>query len=166
MYHTALSPNGYYTFVTDTNLSYYCRFINCTNALSPLLGVYDIKIYEIDFYPAIPENVSRRAKAKDPKIAATITALIKQTINDDVVIISICDSSDGREFARHKLFEKWHIQHVTDKIIRIPVEITLEVNNITVYACAYHTHNFKYPHLLQEELIDKSFGIIAEKYGE
>lgn len=165
MYPYQLSPEGVYSFTTDFGITYYCRFIDCTNRISPLLGVYDVKIYEFDFYRSIPDGSPAGVKQTDKSIAETIIAIcLSRFINEYVIIVGICDSSDGREKGRHQLFELWHKKFLQDFAILIPLQIEVEdVGNI--YGNIFISRQFPYMSVLQQEIIDNSLGIISEKFN-
>src|SRR3954471_16606930 len=84
-----------YVFETDHGLIYACGFRNLTPQLSPMLGVYDIHISDIEFryFDPAPEI----KKPHDPRIEPTITDIMAGYFeNDTDVLIYLCDSSDGR----------------------------------------------------------------------
>jgi len=163
MYPTTLVSNGIYVFTTSVNITYYCRFSNCTNRLSPVLGVYDIKIYELDFYRVLPEDLNIQDKKADPEVASTLIQLSLSVTDDQTIVVAVCDSSDGREKARQSLFKKWHQQYLSLTVTLIPLEIDIE-NETTIYAVLFVPKTFPHMDILQWEINNNAEDIIAQKY--
>ena len=72
-------------------------------------SIQDIQLYELSFGPKNkPERTS--SQMINDKIRNTIFTAIDYFLNkSDCVLMYICDSSDKRELARHRLFaEKWY----------------------------------------------------------
>ena len=158
---------GYYLFRTAQGLFYKCVFKYATPRLSPILGVYDLEIYDFDFEMFDPTPGKR--KKLDERISATLVELIKSFFsNPNRVLIYICDASDGRHLERHKLFENWHKDFLSHDLVRLPVDILMEdeENTFTTHGCVLNRNDFPHKDILQEQLIEKAEGILIEKYGE
>jgi len=152
---------GLYSFTTDRNINYVCKFQFINPSLSPVLGIYDLEIYEFDFYP---ESIHKGKDKADNRISETITNLFASFfVNNLRVLVYICDSSDGRQKERHVLFDKWHKKNQADILInRIPLEIKIEDG--IVYGCILMRHDFPHMDILERELVNKAPDIIASKF--
>ena len=169
MYQIVRDPaSGFYHFQTAKGLTYICRFQGCTNQLSPVLGVYDIEIYEFDFTCYSPQPFNRELPSKDDRVSATIVHLLSQFFSHELrVIVYLCDSIDGRHKVRHRLFEHWHRLYAQHYLMRLPVDIEWEDENVTAAAhgCVIIRNDFPHLDVLKHELINNAFEIITEKYG-
>lgn len=151
-----------YYFTTDGADTYYCRFREITNALSPLLGVYDLEIYEFEFYAT---NIG----VFDARIAETICQLVTDFFENELrVMVYLCDGSDGRHKERSILFERWHRHYMRDFLNREPLD--LEVANeagdfFTNHGCILTRTDFPHPDILQRELIANAHDLVAHKYN-
>ena len=115
------AETGVYYFTTANQVKYVCRFRNVNQILSPVLGIYDLDIYDFDFYPEI--NSDQKIKF-DEAICLTICELFTKFFTTDLrVLVYICDSIDGKHQGRDNLFRKWHKKNVANLLYRIPVEI-------------------------------------------
>ncbi len=56
-------------FQTDNHLNYYCRVHNHTKNLSPVIGIFDIEVHELEFYSETPIGNKR---IEDQRVKATI----------------------------------------------------------------------------------------------
>jgi len=150
-----------YTFTTEAGIIYSCRFGFVPN-LSPLLGIYDLEVRDFLFYPNYPKNGLK--KYYDSRILPTIMGMIKNYLqSENHVLLYVCDSSNGKEKARQKLFTQWH-KTVQDTMYRHELEIevsdeeTLECGVMVSKACKHHD-------IIQTELLEKSSGVVLAKYG-
>jgi hypothetical protein len=172
MYKIEKDPSsGSYRFQTENGLIYLCRFRNCASDLSPVLGIYDIEIWEFDFICYIPEVQNGGFKKFDKKVSATIShLLVKYFANELRVILYVCDTVDGRHKERHKLFKNWFNNlYVQNDFTRIPMEVDLTNENTglaaSAHGCVITRKDFPHMEVLQRELIDKAASIIGQKIG-
>ena len=155
------AETGLYSFTTNKNVRYICRFRDVTSRLSPLLGIYDLEIFDFDFYP---ENEPQDKVKFDAAICMTICDLFTRFFTSDLrVLVYICDSSDERHQYRDHLFNLWHSRHVAHLLTRIAIEIS--IGDEPTYGCALVTHQFPHMDVLQSELIDKIDEFMIDKYG-
>lgn len=153
--------NNVYSFQTDFNLTYACRFCYLTPHLPPLLGVYDIEIYDFEFYPI----QDYKAKPKDEKIALTLAKILKDFFsNERRVLVYVCDSADGRGKERQLLFKFWH-SHIADVAERHPLTITVGHKG-TAFGSVLTHNGFLYLDVLQEHFIQNIQPLMEEKHGE
>ena len=155
------ADTGIYSFITANNIKYICRFKNVNARLSPLLGTFDIEIYDFDFYP---EAKTADRNKFDEGICVTICDLFSLFFTaDSRVLIYICDSSDDRHVGRNRLFNIWYTRYVAHLLTRIDLEVSME--DLTLLGCALVTNNFPHMGILQTELVGKIEGIVMEKFG-
>ncbi len=92
-----------YSFVTDGGIKYIALFIPS--------GCYDENLentYNFNFEPEDPKNKN----IHDPRIKETIISLIEQFFISNInSVICVCDSIDGRELCRRRLFDKWRKEY-------------------------------------------------------
>ena len=152
---------GAYLFATDYGLVYACGFHRLTPFLSPVLGVYDIEVKDVEFRFHDPEPEKR--KPQDPRISATITGILAAQIeNERSVLIYLCDAADGRPEQRQRLFSQWHSQkaHIVDH-----EKIRIDYGDTRIYGGAFIPKGFPHRDVLQHELIDNAGRLILEKFA-
>jgi hypothetical protein len=162
------NQDGIYYFATSGGVIYFCKFVDRTPFLSPLLGIYDVQVLEFEFYPYLPDGVEQQ-KGMDERIPITITHLLREAFSSPlIVVVYMCDAADGKHHGRHKLFKSWHITYMSTEIDRIPIEFNIlsEKGEILdkAYGCTLLRHDFPHMDVLQKELISEAVGIISEKY--
>ena len=165
-YDIIVSQEGYYNFKTSQALIYTCTFRNVTSKLSPVLGIYDIEIYDFEFYCYDPTPEIK--KSKDEQISATIIHLLQQFFSSDLrVLIYACDSSDRLHRERQWLFNHWY-KTFAESIKRYQLDIKIEDDKfeIAAHGAVLTTIDFPYQNVLQSELLDQVHGILLEKYGQ
>jgi len=163
-YKILLYSNSY-SFHTDQDLTYVCGFNNIMQQLSPLLGVYNMEICDIVFFPYDPHPEVR--KTGDDRVSATVSSLIKGFFdNENRVLLYICDMSDGRAKQRQTLFRQWH-GNLADTINsdEVEIEVQLAEGVETFYGGILTRKDFPYMGVLKAELFDPARGVMAEKFG-
>ena len=100
-YKACTSENGgFYEFTTDYGVIYSVGFMP------------DDSIITRDAYQFIITNVNNRPSPKDEKIKDTIIVLIDEFFSiDDNVLLYICETGDGRQAMRNRLFQYWFSQY-------------------------------------------------------
>ena len=95
-YRLSLSGNNAFCFTTDENMTYEVGFVE-----DHMLAVENA--FQFFLVPKSETNESR-----DTKIQQTITSIIEEFFrNNDVLLDYICDTGDGRQAARNRLFSRW-----------------------------------------------------------
>ena len=172
MYKLAVDPSsGSYHFCTENGIIYICGFRNRTRDLSPVLGIYDIEVWEFYFYCYSTDEQKSIHKKFDKKVSTTIPYLLLIFLAIELrVVVYACDSSDGRHKVRHKLFTNWFNNLAEQKnYIRIP--IALEQNDepsglsASAHGGVITRKGFPHMEVLQKELIDQLPNIFGEKIG-
>jgi hypothetical protein len=65
-------------------------------------------------YQIILQNVENTRAPHDPKIEQTVLAIIDEFFRSNQhVLLYICDTSDGKESGRNRLFLRWFERHAT-----------------------------------------------------
>jgi hypothetical protein len=95
--------DGYY-FVTDFEVIYRVVF----DGLGDLFIDYPLihrRIFSFSFHPTYPTLLSKRY---DPRVKDTLADIVHQFFNNQSnLIVFVCDSTDGKENCRKRLFESW-----------------------------------------------------------
>ena len=166
-YPLSLHSSGLYVFETDNKLIYSCGFNNVTSILSPVIGVYDLEVYDFEFDNYNPTGITIVGGKFDDRVSDTIQHLIRQFFTEqNRVLIYACDNGDGRAKQRQTLFRQWH-HNLDDVINQEDVVVNLETpeNLIQAYGCVLTRKDFEYKDIINRELIDKAGEIIVEKFN-
>ena len=99
-YDITLSEVGF-IFLTDNGVHYRVSF-----------DEEDIILGGCKTYQLILQNVEHQRAAHDPKIEATVLAIIDEFFRSNShVLLYVCDTSDGKEEGRNRLFLRWFERH-------------------------------------------------------
>lgn len=99
-YYVMLSPKGNYIFETEHGIHYSISF----EEESPFGGC--------DTYQFIIDKIDKVRSPHDPEIEQTILVIIDEFFCSHLnVLLYICDTSDGREAKRNRLFLSWFDKH-------------------------------------------------------
>lgn len=102
-YELLLSGNDF-TFRTDLGIHYSVGF-----------NKEDIVLGGCDTYQLIIRKIEEARSPYDPKVEATILAIVDEFFRSNLeVLLYMCDTSDGREESRHRLFLTW-FEHYAEK---------------------------------------------------
>lgn len=96
-YQVLLSPKGdNYNFFTDSGVQYNISFLPDDTMMKEL--VYDFVI----------ANVNHKKSYGDKKVRETILTMLQEFFRtNNEVILYICETGDGKQAFRNKLFERW-----------------------------------------------------------
>ena len=95
-YAITLTEAGF-VFCTDSGVHYRISFEK-----------EDIVLGGCNTYQLILQNVDRIRPSHDPKVVATILAIIDEFFRSNLkVLLYTCDTSDGMEGGRNRLFLRW-----------------------------------------------------------
>lgn len=121
-YKIYLSNDDTYVFTTDHGTIYEVGFVeDC------MLGMDNV----YQFFIA-PKNSSEQPK--DDKIQSTIVSIIEDFFkNNDVLLDYICDTSDGRQALRNRLFSHWFALYPRRKYFTLR-SISVYYEDISFYA--------------------------------
>ena len=155
------SETGVYEFTTDDNVVYYCVFFDYTDAFPPILAVYDIEVYDFSFYPHYPAGYKKRA---DARVVSTLSALIANFFGEGLRVMAYTlDTSDDRHAGRNVLFENCYKARGEHFLERDALDFDREGRS-TIHACALYKRDFPHIHLLQENMTQEAFEILAQKH--
>lgn len=91
---------GFYEFTTDFGVIYSVGFMP------------DESIISKDTYQFIITNANNKPSPKDEKVKDTILILIDEFFSiDDNVLLYICETGDGKQAMRNRLFQYWFSQY-------------------------------------------------------
>ena len=80
---------------------------------------YSFSLEFVDTYSFSIEPEDKRSHPMDRRIAITIAEILKRffAVNTNAMIM-VCDSTDGKEFKRRKLFDRWFEHFSDDSILK------------------------------------------------
>lgn len=100
-YELVLSGSDF-MFQTDLGIHYIVSF-----------GKEDIVLGGCDTYQLIIRKIEEARSPHDPKVEVTILAIIKEFFRSNLeVLLYLCDTSDGREQFRNRLFVTWFDRYI------------------------------------------------------
>ena len=107
---------GRFVFKTDNNVHYVVSF-----------DEEDIVLGGCKTYQFILQNVEHARAPHDSKIEETVLAIINEFFrSNQYVLLYVCDTSDGKESGRNRLFLRWFERHAT------PDSFTIRTANANV----------------------------------
>jgi len=137
-YDITLSEAGF-IFLTDNGIHYRVSF----DEEDMILG--GCKTYQF-----ILQNVEHTRAPHDPKIEATVLAIIEEFFRSNQhVLLYVCDTSDGKEGGRNRLFLRWFERHASSKRFTICTANAKVEDEMVYIAIIVDNSN---PH--QKEIID------------
>jgi len=87
---------GVFCFSTEDNVCYEITIIEACDILGSL-PIYCVNLY-----------VTNDNKCRIPnRTAITAIKIIKEVLDEDRVLLYICDTEHNRQFARNRLFDRW-----------------------------------------------------------
>lgn len=100
-YDLLLSDNNF-MFKTDLGIHYMVSF-----------NKEDIMFGECGTYQLIIRKIEETRSRHDPKVEVTILAIVNEFFrSNQEVMLYLCDTSDGRERSRNRLFLNWFDRYV------------------------------------------------------
>ena len=114
-YYVMLSPKGNYIFETERGIHYSISFEEETS------------FGGCNTYQFIIDKIDKVRSPHDPEVEQTILVIIDEFFHSHLnVLLYICDTSDGREAKRNRLFLSWFDKHAE------PNRFTIRTANTTV----------------------------------
>lgn len=96
-YRLVLSDSNVLRFITDHGLVYEIGFAE------------DYTFMEENLYQFFISELTGNHYAPDSKIKSTVWAVLEEFFQqNENVVIYICDTSDGKQAIRNRLFQKWY----------------------------------------------------------
>lgn len=75
----------------------------------------DIVLGGCETYQLIIRKIEETRSRHDPKVEATILAIINEFFQSNLeILLYLCDTSDGREESRNRLFLSWFDRHTEE----------------------------------------------------
>ena len=134
------SPNPYevveeepldYVFISRDGIKYHAYFTPLTPVYPQLPNTYSFSI----------EPEGEHHHPIDMRIAATIVAILRRFFERlDNAMIMICDSSDGREEKRRKLFDRWFENYADHQLVQ-KFDASAAVDEYRLYLSIYFLRN-------------------------
>lgn len=141
-YKLILSGDGSFSFVTDEAQVYEVGFVE-----DYMLSVDNA--YQFFLVPKSSPNF-----AKDDKMQQTITAIMEEFFQtNDVLLDYICDTKDGRQAARSRLFSHWFNQYSKRHQFTLRT-ISIEYEGLSYYASAIIRNDHPLYHEYMEAIDD------------
>lgn len=115
-YNVINSGESSFVFVTDHGVKYEISFV-----LDYTLGINNS-------YQLCIDNVEDKTQPRDVKVRDTIAEIIKEFFNtNEVSLLYICDTSDGRQKVRDRIFKIWFEEKALhDQFTLIPASIVVD----------------------------------------
>lgn len=112
-YSISTEGNFDYTFVTKDSIKYHAYFIEAFYMHPEFTNVYSFNIEP----EGSPESNRHHI---DSRIAATVIYILTQFFaSHKNAMIVVCDSCDGKELKRQRLFNRWFDNYNNDRLIKI-----------------------------------------------
>ncbi len=145
-----------YYFTTDYEVKYEVRFKEFFY-LFDKTSEYTHHTYEFSIILLYEPN--EKSVPTDVKIAITIAAIFDDFFErqTETVTIYICDSSDGKQMARHRKFSAWFASFGNEKYLK--VDFLLDEETVPVSLVLQHINPYK-------DQITREFEIISGGYGQ
>ena len=100
-YHVRQIDDSVFVFVTKHGISYTAGF------------VADVSFYDEGVYQFFLTKTSGKKGRKDDDISETVRAIIEEFFaQEESVMLYICDTTDGRQAARDRLFRAWFHSYI------------------------------------------------------
>ena len=117
-----------YVFISRDGIKYHATFYPMSYIYPQLKNTFSFSIEPEDNTP----------HPLDTKIAATIVEILKRFfLNNQNAMIMVCDSLDGKERKRRKLFDRWYEHFASDNILKYDASAPLE--EYQLYLSIYFT---------------------------
>lgn len=127
-----------FVFHTQTNVVYYVSFKQ------------DMEIAGLDSYQFIIERKSEK-QGYDADVKDSIIAIINEFFaqNNDILLY-ICDTSDGREAIRNRLFVRWFMESDKDNMLEIKTADAIVEGEGMFFAIIFKKSNPRYVEISSE----------------
>lgn len=120
--------NLYYVFVNTDGIKYQVYFTPMYEYYPDLVGTYSFSI----------EPESRTPHKMDRRIALTVVDILRSFFaNNENAMIMVCDTLDGKEMKRRKLFDRWFLQYGDGNILKY--DGSAQADDYTLYISIYFT---------------------------
>lgn len=118
----------YYVFTNADGIRYHVYFLPMFEMHPNLVGTYSLNIEPED---RTPHEIDRR-------IALTVVDILRHFFeNNENAMIMVCDTLDGKELKRRKLFDRWFLHYAGSNIIKY--DGSAKADDYTLYLSIYFT---------------------------
>lgn len=120
-----------YTFTTVDGIVYHAYFIDYGAFFPNFPSVY---MFNIEPETEVPHPI-------DIRISHTIVKILSLFFENDLnTMIMVCDNTDGREYKRNLLFERWYQRYGASQIAKY--DASVEDEDYMLYVSLFvHAHN-------------------------
>lgn len=115
-YKVENSGEDSFVFITDNGVKYEISF------------VIDYTLDIENSYQLCIDNVDSKTQPRDYKVRDTVVVIIKEFFkNNELSLLYICDTSDGRQKARNRIFRIWFEEKASvDSYTIIPASVEVD----------------------------------------
>lgn len=141
----------YYVFVNDDGIKYQTYFTPMYDYYPDLVGTYSFCI----------EPEKRTPHKMDRRIASTVVEILRNFFaNNNNAMIMVCDTLDGKEMKRRKLFDRWFMQYTDGNILKY--DGSAQTDDYTLYISIYF--NKQNPH--RNQLVTAFYDLLKNDIDE
>lgn len=116
-----------YTFTTDEGIVYRAYFIDYSDQFPALEHIYSFNIE--------PEE-TRAIHPIDIRIAHTVVSILTKFFqSNENAMLMVCDSTDGKEYKRKLLFERWYQHYKSGDIVKY--DASLDTGDYMLYVSLF-----------------------------
>ena len=149
-YGITLSGTGF-IFKTDYGIHYRVSF-----------DKEDIVLGNCETYQLILQNVENVRMPHDPKVELTVLAIIYEFFRSNQhVLLYICDTSDGKESSRNRLFLYWFEKHAEPNRFTICTAHAMIEDEVVYAAIIVDNRNPKVNEITAD--FEKTSSLLADK---
>ena len=142
--------DGVFVFITKHGISYTVGFIPDTSFMEK--GVYQFFL----------TKTSRKKGRQDEDISETIRVIIEEFFaQEESVMLYICDTTDGRQATRDRLFRAWFYSYIESASYTMCTD-TMTIDNIRYFSSVILRNN----HPMRNQVLNKFHDFIAEHNQE
>lgn len=145
-YHVKQVDDSVFVFVTKHGISYTVGFIPDTSFMEK--GVYQFFL----------TKTSGKKGRKDDEISETVRVIIEEFFaQEESVMLYICDTTDGRQASRDRLFRVWFYSYMGSASYTMCTD-TMTIDNIRYFSSIILRSN----HPMHNQVLNKFHDFIAE----
>ena len=117
-YRVRQVDDGVFAFTTKHGISYTASFLA------------DVSFYDEGVYQFFLTKTSSKKGRKDDDISETVKVIIEEFFaHEEAVMLYICDTADGRQAARDRLFRAWFYSYVESEAYTMCTD-TMTIDNM------------------------------------
>ena len=149
-YRVKQVDDSVFVFTTKHGISYTAGF------------VADVSFFDEGVYQFFLTKTSGRKGRKDDDISETVKVIIEEFFaQEEAVMLYICDTADGRQASRDRLFRAWFYSYIESDSYTMCTD-TMTIDNVRYFSSILLRRN--HPMLIQ--VLNKFHDFIAEHSQE